>query len=156
MRIRPTRFPVLVLLLLISLMLGWGVTQIVESYGGNLPEIPWTTPLLLALLALGLVVIAFDLKRRIERPQQKKDRPERPREINPLHAARMVVLSKAASHGGAIITGLYLGFAWYLLPDLDSDQRRARLVLAGISALLGLVTTAVGLLMEKILRLPEE
>lgn len=159
MSIRPTRLPVLMLLLLISLLTGWGVIQILESYGGNLPEIPWTTPLLLALLAIGLAVIAADLRRRLERPDAKRERDEhgasRPREVNPLHAARMVVLAKAASHGGTIITGLYLGFAWYLLPDLDSQQRRARLILAALSALLALATAIIGLMMERILRLPE-
>lgn len=160
MSIRPTRMPILMLLLLISMLTGWGVARILESYGGNLPEIPWTTPLLLALLAIGLALIAADLRRRLERPDSSQERAEhgvaRPREVNPLHAARMVVLAKAASHGGTIITGLYLGFAWYLLPDLDAQQRRARLILAAVSALLALGTAIIGLVMERILRLPEQ
>lgn len=158
MSIRPSRMSVLVLLLLISLLMGWGMTRAIESYGGNLPEIPWTTPLLLALLAFGLSIIAWDLRRRLERPEagEERGRPRRPKEVNALHAARMVVLSKAASHGGTIITGLYLGFAWYLAPDFDSQQRRARLLTAAVSAFLALLTTVIGLLMERILRLPEE
>lgn len=160
MGIRPTRGPILILVLLICVLTGWALTQIVESYGGNLPEIPWSTPLLLGIVAGVLAVIAWDLRRRLERPGSHKEHREhgasRPKEVNPLHAARMVVLSKAASHGGVIMTGLYLGFAWYLLPDLDSQQRRARLVVAAISALLALAITTIGLLMERILRLPEE
>jgi drug/metabolite transporter (DMT)-like permease len=154
--IRPTRGAVLALLLLISLVTGWGVTRVIEGYGGNLPDLPWTTPALLALLTLGLGIIAWDLRRRLERPGQEKDRPQRPKEVNPLHAARMVVLSKAASHGGAIMTGLYLGFAWYLAPDIDSQQRRSRLIVAAISALFALGTTVIGLVMERMLRLPDE
>lgn len=165
MSIRPSRLSILMLLLLISLAIGLGVTTVIEGYGGNLPEIPWTTPLLLALLAIGLASIAWDLRRRLERPEdeaksrpdsQDHGQPKRPKEVNPLHAARMVVLSKAASHGGTIITGLYLGFAWYLLPDFDSQQRRARLLAALLSALFAFATAVVGLVMERILRLPEQ
>lgn len=160
MSIRPTRMPILMLLLLISLLAAWGVARILESYGSNLPEIPWTTPLLLAVLGFALALIAADLRRRLDRPDSRQEREEhgatRPREVNPLHAARMVVLAKAASHGGAIITGLYLGFAWYLLPDLDAQQRRARLIMAALSALMSLVIAILGLLMERILRLPEQ
>jgi len=159
MSIRPSRLPILMLLLLISILIGLGTAAIIESYGGNLPEIPWTTPLLLALLVIGLASIAWDLRRRLERPEATKEKGQeltRPKEVNPLHAARMVVLSKAASHGGTIITGLYLGFAWYLLPDMDSQQRRARLVAAAVSALFAFATAVIGLIMERILRLPEE
>lgn len=157
MSIRPSRLAVLMLLLLISLLVGLGVTTLIEGYGGDLPDIPWTTPVLLALLALGLAIIAWDLRRRLERPDSDpKAGATRPKTVNPLHAARMVVLSKAASHGGTIITGLYLGFAWYLLPDFDSDQRRARLIAAAMSALFAFLTTVVGLVMERILRLPEQ
>lgn len=156
MKIRPTRTPVLLLLFLISILVSWGTIRTVESYGGDLPEIPWSTAVLLGLVALALAFVAFDLHRKIDRPRKEKDKPVKPREVNPLHAARMVVLSKASSHGGAMITGLYLGFAWYLLPDLNSDQRKVRLVVAGVCALLGLAITVIGIVMERILRLPEE
>lgn len=160
MSIRPTRGIVLIALFLLSTVGGWYAIEIIEAYGGTLPRIPWATPLLLAFLAIGLILIALDLKRRIELPDRiergEKVKNEKPREINPLHAARMVVLAKAASHGGAVLTGLYLGFALYLLPDFSSSQRRSLLIAAGLCALFSLAVGVVGMMMERILRLPEE
>lgn len=160
MSIRPTRPAMLIALFLVATITGWFVIEIIESYGGTLPRLPWTTPFLLGLLAIGLIVIALDLKKRIEQPDRihrgELVANEKPKEINPLHAARMVVLAKAASHGGAVLTGLYLGFALYLLPDFDSSQRRSLLIAAGLSALMSLAVAIVGMMMERILRLPEE
>lgn len=160
MRIRPTRALTLIMLFLLATLSGWFVIEVIESYGGTLPRIPWTTPLLLGILAVGLGIIALDLKKRIELPdrvhQGEAVKNDKPKEINPLHAARMVVLSKAASHGGAVLTGLYLGFALYLLPDFDSSQRRSLLIAAGVCALASLAVAIVGMAMERILRLPEE
>lgn len=160
MRIQPTRTAVLLLLFLLSTLAGWLIEEVIESYGGTLPRIPWSTALLLSLLALGLVVVASDLKRRIELPDRihrgEVVANEKPKEINPLHAARMVVLAKAASHGGAVLTGLYLGLSLYLLPDFASSQRRSLLLVASVCALISLVIAIVGMMMERILRLPEE
>lgn len=160
MRIQPTRTAMLIMLFLLATLTGWFVEEAIESYGGTLPRIPWSTALLLGLLAVGLVVIALDLKKRIEMPDRihkgEVVANEKPKEINPLHAARMVVLAKAASHGGAVLTGLYLGFALYLLPDFTSSQRRSLLIISAVCALISLIIAIVGLMMERILRLPEE
>lgn len=160
MSIRPTRALVLAALFLLSTLAGWLGIEIIEAYGGTLPRIPWTTPFLLLLLTIGLAVIALDLKRRIQMPDRlergEKVANEKPREINPLHAARMVVLAKAASHGGAVLTGLYLGFSLYLLPDFASSQRRSLLIASALCALISLAVGIIGMMMERILRLPEE
>lgn len=160
MRIQPTRTLMLIALFLAATAAGWLGIEAIEAYGASLPRIPWTTAMLLGLLALGLVFIALDLKKRIELPDRIHRGEvvvnEKPKEINPIHAARMVVLAKAASHGGAVLTGLYLGFALYLLPDFASSQRRSLLLAASLCALLSLLVAVVGMMMERILRLPEE
>lgn len=160
MSIRPTRALVLIALFLLTTLAGWLGIEVIEAYGGTLPRIPWTTPFLLLLLAVGLLIIAIDLKRKIAMPDRIKNGEkvanEKPREVNPLHAARMVVLAKAASHGGAVLTGLYLGFALYLLPDFSSSQRRSLLLASGLCAIISLGVGVIGMAMERILRLPEE
>lgn len=160
MSIRPTRALMLISIFLIATLTGWLLVETIESYGGTLPRIPWSTALLLGILAIGLLFVALDLKKRIELPDRihrgEAVKNEKPKEINALHAARMVVLAKAASHGGAVLTGLYLGFAFYLLPDFASSQRRTLLLASAICALISLVVAVIGIAMERILRLPEE
>jgi hypothetical protein len=156
--IRPTRIIVLLFLFALATLGSWFAVGLMEGYGTALPGIPWSTALVLGFFALALLLVTQDMKKRIEQPDQKrsKELPEKPKTVNPLHAARMVILAKASSHGGALIAGLYLGFALYLLPDFDSNQRRARMVVAAATALMGLVVALVGLLLERMLRLPEE
>jgi hypothetical protein len=149
--VRPTRYGVLAALAVLVGAVTWGVLRVLDSrsQGGTLPALPWTAPVALLLLAVGIAVAALSLRGRLQ--GREGTRP-----VNPLQAARMAVLSKAASHAGALFVGLYAGVLVFLLPDLEADLRRTRAATAGLGILGSLALVAAGLFLERVCRLPED
>lgn len=73
--------------------------------------------------------------------------------MDPLVAARTVVLAKAAAYGGAVLAGWYAGQGLALLPDLVG-VRRTRFVVAGICVLAAVALAGSGLLVQRWCRVP--
>lgn len=113
----------------------------------TVPAVPWTLPLVLAMLAAGMLVATLSFRRRL-----RGEPGARP--YDPLHAARMVVLAKACAHGGALLGGGYAGLALGLLLRSSSDARRADAAVAGSAALAALAVLGVGLFLEHVCRVP--
>src|SRR5262245_14835499 len=104
-RMRPTNPATRVVAALITAALTW---LLISRYYADIPTLNWLPGLTLAGLAVGEGVAARNTKARIDR------RPGTPR-VNPFVVARLVVLAKASSLGGAIFAGAYGGVtAWAL------------------------------------------
>ena len=142
---RPTRAGVLLAVGLLAATVTWGLLRILDSRSPLTPPMPWTVPVALLFLALGIAVSAVSLSGRL-----RGDLDARP--VDPLAAARMVALAKASSHAGALLAGGYAGVAAFLLPDAEGDLRRERLLLAGTSVLCALVLLGAGLFLERVCR----
>lgn len=149
--VRPTRYGVLGALALLAAALTWGVLRVLDSRTPLVPPLPPTVPLGLLALALGIGVSALALRRRLRGDPGT-------RRVDPLAAARMLALAKAAAHAGALLLGCYAGLALFLLPDAGLTLRRGRLVLALLSVLAALALTGSGLLLERVCRVdpPED
>jgi hypothetical protein len=77
--------------------------------------------------------------------------------LNPLFVARLAVLAKASSLGGAIFAGAYGGVAAWALSErgrLAVADRNLAPSIAGVVGALGLVAAA--LLLERACRVPKE
>ena len=148
---RPTRWPVLTALGLGFAALAWGVLRVLDARSPTNPPMPWTVPLGLLFVALGVLVSAATLRRRL-----RGDLLVRP--IDALSAARLVALAKASAHAGAVLAGLYAGVVLFLLPGAQGGAGRGRLGLAALSVLAALGLTAAGLLLERVTRVdpPED
>nr|WP_269205033.1 DUF3180 domain-containing protein [Motilibacter aurantiacus] len=130
----------------------WTLLQVLDARGTDLLakqwlEVPWTLPVGLLLVALGLGVSALAWRRRLAGAPHA-------RPVDPLAAARLVGLAKASSHVGAVLTGGYAGYAVFLVPDADMFGRR--LWDAAFAAVASGLVVVAGLLLERVLRLPEE
>lgn len=141
---RPTRIRDLVALLLGVGAVSWGALRIAESRGAVLPDVDWSAPGFVALLALAVLVAALAL-----RPRLSGDKP-RP---NPLGVARMAVLGKASAHVGPIVGGLYLGYLVLLLRRLDVADPRERAIVCVAALVASLALAAAGLWLEWICRI---
>jgi hypothetical protein len=141
----PTRYGVLLTVALVSGALTWGVLRVVDRQNPFVPNLPWTAPLALLLLALGVGISALGLRRRL-----RGDPGLRP--VDPIVAARMAVLSKASSHAGAVLAGLYAGVALFILPEVEGDLRRDRLLVALLNVLGAVAVVAAGLFLEHVCR----
>lgn len=117
---------------------------------GDLPTLPLTAGVVLALLGLGEAALGYVLRNRIARRKGAKP-------VDALSTARAVALAKASSLAGSVVGGAWAGLLAYLLP------RRADLAAAAAdtpSAVLGVVGAAVlvggALWLEFCCRTPDE
>ena len=146
--VRPTRTPKLLLGAVAVAFLGWlGLRWWVQS-GHELPMLPWTAPGVMALLAGAVLTSGWPVR------QWTNGRRERP--LDPLRAARTVVLAKAAQYAGALLSGWYVAQILVVLPTVDVEPRR-NLFVRGLVSLLAAVTVwGVGWLVERWCRVPTD
>lgn len=141
---RPTRPATLVVAGLAAAAVAW---LLITSYYGVLPPLPWLPTVTLAGLAVFEWYAAVNTKARVER------RPGR-EPVDPLVAARFVVLAKASSPAGAIFAGFYAGvLGWLLLQDTNAARNDIPSAASGLIASLALVGAALWL--ERACRVPE-
>lgn len=142
-------------------VLGLAVLAAIIAYAalalgyGTLPTLPVGLPVSLGLLAAFVAAVAVSTRERLaarfRRPGPRKVRP-----LDPLAAARVAVLARAASLVGAFSTGLCAGGAGWLLPRagrLAAARHDATVVIIGLVCAVALL--ASGLYLERVCRAPD-
>ena len=124
---------------------GWAVLDAREASGAASLPTPWTATVAIALLAIAVLVSGLEVRRWVT------GRRERP--LDPLVAARIAVLAKAAAYTGGALAGWYLAQAVVIVPDLVGD-RRIRFVVALASAVVAIGLGASGLVVQTWCRRP--
>ena len=120
-----------------------------DLWTGSPPTVPWAAPLMLFVLAVAFAVAAWTLRPRIQR--REGHRP-----LDPFVAARTAVLALAGSRAGAAVSGVYLGYAGFLLLDLANDYRRRMVLVSLVAAAAGLAMAAAALWLERICRVKSD
>lgn len=148
--IGPTRLRVLAVAALLSGAVAWAGVRIVYAHGGDLPFVPWTVPAALAAWAALVVALAANLRRRLSGDPGLRPFP-------PLMAARLLAVAKASAYAGALLAGMYGGFALVLLPDREMFAT-SRLVVTLLSSVAALAVAVAGLVLERCCRVkpPED
>ena len=143
-------------LLLIGLILavaGWAATVLTNRYSVATPVLPAT-----ALATMGVIVaITLILGIRILRwRNSNRDSTKKKTVLNPILAARTLVLAQACAYTGSVLLGWHAGiFVDQLrLWNLRSDQTLAWQALAMAGG--GLAMIGVGLMVERFCRIPPE
>lgn len=136
--------PVLAVLAVVGLV-AWALLDAREGAGGTPPPTPWTATVAVALLAVAVLVSGLEVRRWVT--------GRRARPLDPLVAARIAVLAKAAAYTGGALAGWYLAQAAVILPDLVG-VRRTRFVVALVSALVAGVLSGAGFLVQHWCRRP--
>lgn len=150
---KPTRPFALVAVAVLVAAVSWGVLRVYESRMGELPGVPLSAPLALGFLAAVLGFSALNLRSRLRAQRQRLPGA---RHVDPLRAARYVVLAKASSVVAALMVGWYAGFGVVLLGDLESDYRRERLLLCGACVVAGVLAVLAAMALERVCRLPDD
>jgi uncharacterized membrane protein YbhN (UPF0104 family) len=141
---RPTRWPILVVLAVLAGAVGYVVTR------ADYDSLP--TPKVYALLWLALLAIA-ELYLAVTTRARLAGRPGT-RPVNPLVVARFVALAKASSIVGSLAAGGYAGFLiWVARLDSPGANRDTRTAAFGIAFGLVLAIAALGL--ERVCRVPK-
>lgn len=117
---------------------------------GSLPPIPTFAGATLGVLGIAEAVGGSSLRARIER------RPGT-RPVAPLVAARAVLVAKASSLAGAVMSGVWAGLLAYTLPrsgDIAAAAEDSVGAAVGLACALGLVAGALWL--ERCCRAPDD
>ena len=141
MRHREIRFKTLVLAALLSLGLAFVVFTLVTRSGSLVPRPPVLAGILLVVMG-GLVLW-------MARPVRRYLQGQATGPLDPLRAARVVVLAQAAALTGSLATGWYLGQAVVVATDLSLVANQMRLLPLLALAATGLALAAAGLVAQR-------
>ncbi|WP_248763179.1 DUF3180 domain-containing protein [Pseudarthrobacter sp. SSS035] len=139
-------------LLLIGLVLtvaGWSTTVVTTRYSMATPVLPAT-----ALATMG-VIVAITLVLGI-RVLRWRNSTKRKKALDPILAARTLVLAQACAYAGTVLLGWHVGIFLDQLRiwNLRSDQAITWVAVAIAAG--GLVMIVVGLLVERFCKIPPE
>ena len=144
---KPARVSSAVLTALATAAVAWFLLDLWTRQGGRLLPLPWFAAVAVALVAVAVAVLGWEVRRSV--------RGQRSSPLDPLFAARVVVLAKAAAYGGAVLVGWYAAQALVLIPDV-SITRGERLLVAAVTALAAALLAGAGLLAQRWCRLPDD
>lgn len=143
--VRSTSLRALAVAAIFGALSGWLIVAASNSFDLVPPQVPWTAPVGVLLIA-GLVgVFAYTTHTRI---QVRKER------MDPQRAVAFLVLGKASALAGALIAGGYLGYALMFVTRIDADAPRDRVIRSAIAVVAGVGLAVAGLLLERACRVP--
>jgi hypothetical protein len=145
--VKPARASAAVVTAAFTAAIGWLLLDLWSSRGGRTPPQSFVAAVAILVVAAVLVVLGWEVRRSV--------RGERKPPMNPLAAARIAVLSKAAVYGGAVLTGWYAALALSVLDDA-TGVRRERLLTSAAAAAASAVLVGAGLLAQRWCRLPPD
>ncbi|NTW39536.1 MAG: DUF3180 domain-containing protein [Cellulomonadaceae bacterium] len=137
---RRTPWPRLVAVAAVATVVSYGLLRIAESRGAALLPPPLLSSAVVLLIAAVVVSLGWAVR--------QFTRGKRPG-MDPLVAARTVVLATASAYTGALLTGWYAAQVLAVVGDLEIDSRRDVAVAAGLALLCTVVLSVVGLVVER-------
>lgn len=142
---RTTPWPWLVLVATLAAGVGYGLLRMLEGRGATVLPPSALSWVVVLVIALGVGIAGWNVR--------QFTRGKRPG-LDPLLAARTVVLATAAAYTGALLSGWYAGHILLVLGDLAFAGRRAVAVAALIALLASVVLAVTGLVVERWCRVP--
>ena len=142
-----TPFRALVVAAVFGGLSGWLVVVIANAFDLIPPEVPWTAPIGLILVAALVGALAYATHQRI---QVRRER------IEPQRAVALLVLGKASALAGALVAGGYFAFALMFLARLDAAAPRDRVIRSAVAIVAGVALCIMGLLLERACKVPTE
>jgi hypothetical protein len=131
---------------LFGALAGWLVVAATNSFDLVAPQVPWTAPVGVFVIA-GLVgVIAYSTHQRIHVRRQR---------IEPQRAVAFLVLGKASALAGALVAGGYLTYGLLFVTRLEAVAPRDRVIKSAVTTVAGVVLVVAGLLLERACRVPK-
>jgi Na+/proline symporter len=150
--VRQLRPAVLVGIALVAGVLSWGGSRLWDSVG-TLPGVPTAAPIVLGVIAAILAATAISLRNRL---RAQRERVPGAKGVDPLSAARAVVLGQASALVAALVVGVYGGMGAFLFSQWDVPSRKTGAVIAVFAVVAGVCVIAAGLFLQHVCRLPED
>ena len=146
---RPIRFTALGLIGVLLGLLGFAATQLADRASAATPVLPYSalgsmTVIAVFTLALGIRVLRW------------RNSEKRTRMIDPIFAARTLVLAHACAYAGAVLLGWHAGVIADQIP-VWAARATSPVVLQAVAMMGGgIIMVAIGLLVERFCRIPPE
>ncbi|MFQ4147975.1 DUF3180 domain-containing protein [Arthrobacter sp. LAPM80] len=127
---------------------GWVTTEITTRASLALPVLPLSSLVTMGLIAIVCLILGMRVRRWRDGKREKA--------LDPLLAARTVVLAQACAYAGAVLFGWHTGILFdqiptiSLRPDLGIVWQMVA-IMAG-----GLVMVAIGVIVERFCKVPPE
>lgn len=151
-----TRWRDIAVVCLVAAVAGYLLVRV--SYA-RIPPLPRLAGLLAALVGIGEGAAGFGLRRRIRPPERTAGAgaASTRRPVEPLTAARAVMVAKATALAGAALAGLWLGLLGYVLPSWSEFAAAQADGITGFIGLAGaLIMVAGALYLERSCLVPED
>ena len=146
--VRTTRPGLLAVLLVLGGALGWTGVAVLQATGTNVGRVSWSAAGGLAFFAALLLAGAWYMYDRVHR---------RRRVVDGLTAVRLLALAKASALVGALVAGVYIGFALRFAPDYAvSSDARDKIIRGAVTALAAVVVVVGALLLERACKVPKD
>jgi hypothetical protein len=150
--VKPLRLRLLLAIFVVATALAWAGAKLWNSLD-TLPGAPAAAPVVLTVIAVILLAAAISLRGRLK---AVRDRAPGAKRVDPLLAARAVVLGQASALVAAVVSGVYAGLGIELLTLPDFDAHRSSAIIAGLSVLAGAGVVAAALWLQHVCKLPED
>lgn len=137
---KPTSIRLVVILLVIGAALGWALATVVAGWTGRSLPLPILAGSALWLLAIALFAWGWFVRPRVRARNEKYPQAE---PLPALMAARVVVVTMAASRMGAVVAGLYFGVVAATLGDGLSTPAAQQAFFSGLLAATGAGATCI-------------
>jgi hypothetical protein len=124
----------------VSGVVTWGLGMLADNGGVTPLSIPLSAPLACVVVGAITLWLAFAVRQYLS-----GKRPS----LDPLRAARTVVLAQASAYTGAMLAGAFLGYGLAIAADWSHEPRREAAIAAGVAALGALVLLACGWIAER-------
>lgn len=141
-------------ILIVAGVLSWAGARLWDALG-SLPAVPVAAPIVLAVIGVVLLATALSIRSRL---RAQRERQPGAKGVEPMMAARAVVLGQASALVAALVAGVYGGAGVFLLTSglTDIPARRDQAIYAGLSVLAAIAVVSVAMWLERICRLPDD
>jgi len=150
--VKPLRLRLLLGITALAGVLSWAGARLWDALG-HLPGVPAYAPIVLAAIAVVLLAVALSLRSKLKALRERQPGAKR---VDPLGAARALVLGQASALVASVMTGVYAGMGVFLLGQLDIAARKSQAVTAGLAVLAGAGVIAAALFLQHVCKLPED
>lgn len=133
-------------------VLSWAAARLWDSLS-TLPSVPVAAPIVLFVVAMLLLATALSIRSRLRAQRERRPGAQG---VDPLQAARAVVLGQASALVVSLVAGAYGGTGVFLLTQLDVPARRDQAIYAGLTVLAGIAVAAGALFLERVCTLPDD
>ncbi|HSN12501.1 MAG TPA: DUF3180 family protein [Propionibacteriaceae bacterium] len=145
--VQPTRFRALALAALVGAGLTFLTMLGVTAYALTMPDVPWTTPMLMfaGAVAAGVLARVTHVRNHVLR------RPQ-----DPARSVATLAVAKALLLGGSLLAGGYLVYALFSVGHLDAAMPRQRLVIGLVTTVAAIGVVLAGGALERACRTPHD